>query len=154
MCRANGHIATFFSVAQHSINTMLEGRARGYSLRLQLACLLHDATECYMSDITRPVKLRLPEYKAAELELMGVIMKAFGINDLSPEEWRQIGVVDDCMLELEFEKLRGIRLGYSNEQPLLEHDLSELPFAAVRENFMQHFTELHRKVCHNEGSQD
>lgn len=153
LCRAGGHIATFFSVAQHSINTMLEGRARGYSPRLQLACLLHDATECYMSDITRPVKLRLPDYKTAELALMGVILQKFGVSDLSPEEWRQIGVVDDCMLELEFEKLRGIHLGASKEKPLLEHDLSERPFAAVRENFMQHFTELHRKVC-NEGTQD
>lgn len=133
---------------------MLEARARGYSARLQLACLLHDATECYMSDITRPVKLRLPAYKAAELVLMEMILQAFGINDLSPQEWQQIGVVDDCMLELEFERLRGIRLGYSMEQPLVEHDLSERPFEAVRESFMQHFTDLHRKVCLYEGSQD
>ncbi len=107
-----------------------------------------------MSDITRPVKLRLPAYKEAELKLMGVIMEAFGITDLSPEEWQQIGVVDDCMLELEFEELRGINLGYSTEKPYYDHDLSERPFGEVRENFMQHFTELHGKVIKNEGSQN
>lgn len=59
MTRANGHFKTFYSVAQHSINCANEAAARGCSKRIQLACLLHDASEAYLSDITRPVKKQL-----------------------------------------------------------------------------------------------
>ena len=45
LCRANGHFKTFYSVCQHSINCMHEAVARGYSRRVQLGCLLHDASE-------------------------------------------------------------------------------------------------------------
>jgi uncharacterized protein len=54
--RANGHFEHFYSVAQHSINCCREAESRGYSQRVQLGCLLHDASESYISDITRPVK--------------------------------------------------------------------------------------------------
>ena len=66
LCRANGHFKSFYSVAQHSINCMKEAKARGYSERIQLACLLHDASEAYLSDVTRPVKAELPRYKEIE----------------------------------------------------------------------------------------
>ena len=65
-CRGNGHVKTFFSVGQHCINCALEAEARGYSRRLVLACLLHDASEAYMSDVPRPFKPFLPQYQEAE----------------------------------------------------------------------------------------
>ena len=66
LCRANGHFKSFYSVGQHSINCMNEARTRNYSQRVQLACLLHDASEAYLSDITRPVKAELPRYREIE----------------------------------------------------------------------------------------
>ena len=60
LCRANGHFPTFYSVGQHCINCAAEAAARGYSRRVQLACLLHDASEAYLADVTRPVKKELP----------------------------------------------------------------------------------------------
>ena len=41
--------------------------------RLVLACLLHDASECYMSDIPRPFKRELPEYQEREDALLDMI---------------------------------------------------------------------------------
>ena len=64
LCRANGHFPEFFSVAQHCINCEREARARGYSKKVRLACLLHDASEAFISDVTRPVKKNLLEYTA------------------------------------------------------------------------------------------
>ena len=55
LCRANGYTRHFYSVAQHSLNCAAEAKARGLSEDIQLACLLHDASEAYISDITRPV---------------------------------------------------------------------------------------------------
>ena len=84
-CRGGGHVSYFFSVAQHSINCMNEAKARGWSERLQLACLLHDASEAYISDIIRPVKAHLSNYLEIESSIMNVILERFGLADLSDE---------------------------------------------------------------------
>ena len=70
LCRGGGHLKYFYSVGQHSINCMKEARARGWSKRVQLACLLHDASEAYIADIIRPVKAHLPEYYKIESKIM------------------------------------------------------------------------------------
>lgn len=110
MCRANGHFRTFYSVAQHSINCAREAAARGLPVRIRLACLLHDASEAYISDITRPVKYYLDDYKKIEHKLQTVIYQKFGIGALTASECRQIGAVDNALLHHEFEQLhyRGI----------------------------------------------
>ncbi len=56
ICRGSGHVKTFFSVGQHCIHCALEAEARGYSRRIVLACLLHDASEAYISDVPSPFK--------------------------------------------------------------------------------------------------
>ena len=56
---------------------------RGLSTRIELACLLHDACEAYISDITRPVKHYLEEYRKIEHKLQQVIYLKFGIDDLT-----------------------------------------------------------------------
>lgn len=50
ICRGNGHVKMFWSVGEHCICCAKEAKARGLSDRMVLACLLHDASECYMSD--------------------------------------------------------------------------------------------------------
>ena len=66
---ANGHFKHFYSVAQHSINCFKEAEARRYTQRVQLGCLLHDASESYIADITRPLKRNMPEYCVIEEKL-------------------------------------------------------------------------------------
>ena len=105
MCRANGHIDYFFSVAQHSINCVGEAKARGYSPRIQLLCLIHDASEAYISDITRPVKCYLTEYKEIEKKLQGVIYTRFLGPDLTKEEITLMDQIDDDMLANELDAL-------------------------------------------------
>lgn len=105
MCRANGHFKTFYSVAQHVLNCAREAKARGLSERIQLACLLHDASEAYISDITRPVKCYLEEYKKIEQKLQYVIFSSFGLADLSEEELEHVEDIDNAFLYYEFEHL-------------------------------------------------
>ena len=52
ICRANGHFKYFYSVAQHCIACAEEAIERGYSLEVTLGCLLHDASEAYLCDVT------------------------------------------------------------------------------------------------------
>ena len=110
LCRANGHFRSFYSVAQHSINCMQEAKARGYSDRIQLACLLHDASEAYLSDVTRPVKAELPRYKEIESPLQEMIWNKWLGESLTEEEQKQVFDIDDAILAHEFLNLMEAKL--------------------------------------------
>ncbi len=136
-CRGGGHVSYFFSVAQHSINCMKEAKARGWSERLQLACLLHDASEAYISDIIRPVKVHLSNYLEIESSIMNVILERFGLSNLSEEEnamWKQI---DDEMMNFE---LRSFMKGeeYRAVDNLVSvPDKAERPWREVEAEFIK-----------------
>lgn len=110
MCRGNGHLSHFFSVAQHCINCAKEAEARGLAKRVQLACLLHDASESYLSDITRPVKRHLPVYIEIEENMQNAVYRKFLGSVLSEEECSQVRQIDDDMLVNEFAVLLKHRL--------------------------------------------
>jgi hypothetical protein len=61
VCRFNGHCAHHYSVAQHSLLVAYIIEKEGGTPEEQLAGLLHDGTEAYISDLTRPLKLLLIE---------------------------------------------------------------------------------------------
>ncbi|MBP1763587.1 MAG: hypothetical protein H6Q65_645 [Firmicutes bacterium] len=136
MCRANGHFKSFYSVAQHSINCAQEAEARGLSVRVRLACLLHDASEAYISDITRPVKYFLEDYKKIEQNLQKVIYSKFGIDNLTSMELRQIDEIDNALLEYEFKNLH--HQGFQKNPPPIFSlpDVSEKNMASVEHEFI------------------
>lgn len=105
MCRANGHFRSFYSVGQHSINCALEAKARGYTQKVQLACLLHDGSEAYLADVTRPVKACLPAYFEFEDTLQNMIWDKYLEAPLTKEEYELVFEVDDCLLHHEFKNL-------------------------------------------------
>lgn len=98
VCRANGHVKSFWSVGQHCICCAKEAQARGLSNRLILACLLHDATECFMSDVPSPYKHELPEFRKHEKILLDIVYKKYLGSTLSQEEEKQLKEIDDTML--------------------------------------------------------
>lgn len=110
LCRANGHFRSFYSVGMHCINCAREAIARGYSPKVQLACLLHDGSEAYLSDVTRPVKQELPRYKEIEEPLQDMIWLKFLSQPLTDEENRLVFLIDDDILENEFPALMGVKL--------------------------------------------
>ena len=84
MVRANGHFPEFYSVAQHSIHCAREAIARKADPRMAILCLLHDASEAYIADITRPLKRNLEEYREAEYRLQTAIYEKF--TGAAPDE--------------------------------------------------------------------
>lgn len=98
ICRGNGHVKRFFSVGQHCINCALEAEARGYSARVIMACLLHDASEVYMSDVPRPFKQYLEQYKIFEEKLLNIIYEKYVGSLLTEEEQCILKQIDDDML--------------------------------------------------------
>ena len=105
LCRANGHFSRFYSVAQHSLACAEEAEARGYGRDLVLACLLHDASETYLSDVTRPVKKDLPYYLQIEDVLQHIIWRHYIGRDLTEDEEKLIFEIDDQRLSKEFNLL-------------------------------------------------
>lgn len=102
ICRANGHTKYFYSVAQHSIACAKEAKERNESKEVIIGCLLHDASEAYLSDVTRPVKKDLPYYLEVEDRLQNMIWKHFIQRELTRDEKKTIFEIDDLMLSLEF----------------------------------------------------
>lgn len=144
LCRANGHFPHFFSVAQHSVNCAKEAKARGYSDRVQLGCLLHDASEAYLSDITRPVKPYLKGYLDIEARLQKVVFDKWITPALSEEERKLVFEIDDAILYYEFVELMNERL--TAEAPILMSDptFDFVDFSKVEGEFLRIFEDLTR----------
>ena len=87
-CRFGGHTSKFYSVAEHSILV-----ASLCPRHLQLAGLLHDASEAYIRDIASPVKQYLGGYKEIEEGLMRVIAEKFGFSWPLEREIKQADMV-------------------------------------------------------------
>lgn len=107
LCRANGHFPHFYSVGQHSVLCKREAEARGYSRRVQLGCLIHDASEAYLSDVTRPIKPLLTTYLEIEKKLQQQIYDKWIQPSLSAEELAQITEIDNAILHYEFLTMMG-----------------------------------------------
>lgn len=56
ICRYNGHVPYFYSVAEHSVRVAFWLRENGFSAEECLTGLLHDASEAYVGDMVRPLK--------------------------------------------------------------------------------------------------
>lgn len=110
LCRANGHYATFYSVAAHCLNCYEEACARRETPRVRLACLLHDAVESYISDVTRPVKKYLEEYQKIEERLSNIIYEKFLGSPLTEYEEKMVSIIDDAMLYYEFLEFGAVKL--------------------------------------------
>lgn len=77
-CRFVGQCRKFYSVAEHSwhVARWLEGTHP----RIQMAGLLHDASEAYITDVASPVKQYMPEYKVMEDVISTAIFKKYGLE--------------------------------------------------------------------------
>lgn len=145
VCRANGHFRHFYSVAQHSLNCAKEAAKRDYSNRVQLGCILHDASEAYISDIIRPVKEELMDYMAIEEKLQEAIYRAYGLADLTLDELQLIQEIDDAMLAYEMQYL--LNTSIEHKSGLIgQYDLSFKAMDQVREEFIYRTEQLHEQV--------
>jgi hypothetical protein len=140
LCRANGHFAKFYSVGQHSINCANEAKARGLSAKIQLACLLHDASEAYLSDVTSPVKRQLPNYIEIEKHLQSIIYDKFLGSPLSDDEAAQVHGIDRDILVCEFNALMRKQV-FGDNPPISSKPSFEFGgFVEVEREFLQLFT--------------
>lgn len=142
MTRANGHFGHFYSVAQHSINCAKEAAARGYSTQVQLGALLHDASEAYLSDITRPVKKNLPSYTPIESKLQSAIFRKYNLDDLTPIDHQEIKAVDDGLLYYEFKSFMDVEMFEVCPEKKADYSFQQEDFTTVEKEFITTFDML------------
>jgi 5'-deoxynucleotidase YfbR-like HD superfamily hydrolase len=126
-CRFGGHTKVFYSVAEHSMNVCVAA-PRKY----ELAALLHDASEAYLYDIPRPIKVQLTGYKEMEDRLMTVIAQKFGFEYPLAQEIKDL---DEFELKWEWENL------------VIQHTdaYSPLPPNETKKEFLKIFNSLSKK---------
>lgn len=136
LCRGGGHLIHFYSVGQHSLNCANEAKARGYSEKVVLSCLLHDATEAYICDVIRPVKEHLANYNEIEATIIKVIWEKYGLEELTEDEkmiWRQI---DNDILGHE---LKNLMVGERNREVIelcSKPDFLERNYKEIEKEFL------------------
>ncbi len=140
-CRGNGHVKTFFSVGQHCVNCAREAVQRGFSGRVVLACLLHDASEAYMSDVPRPFKHALPSYVEAEERLLEMIYEHFLGEVLTEDEQKLVKQIDDDMLYYDLKVLLGETPAGEAPQLRITLDYTVRPFEQVEAEYLALYDE-------------
>lgn len=80
-CRYNGHVARFYSVAEHACHVSDWFLGRGDRL-LAMVGLHHDDPEFALGDLVRPVKRRLLEYQWVEDRVAGAMARWLGLPTL------------------------------------------------------------------------
>lgn len=95
LCRYNGHCDHFYSVAQHSVYVSNITHLLGGDPKKGL---LHDATECYVGDVVRPVKQRpdMENYVTLEDRVMRIIGEAFNFS--IPIMTSEVNLADNIVL--------------------------------------------------------
>lgn len=136
-CRGNGHVKTFFSVGQHCIFCALEAKARGYSKRVILACLVHDASEAYMSDVPTPFKKYLKEYVKMEENLLKLIYTKFLGSELTAEEELLVKQIDSDMLYYDMSVLLNEKSDLPAPSMKSRFSYEVLPFETVEARFLE-----------------
>lgn len=105
ICRYNGHVPKFYSVAEHCVRAYWELFKTGFSPESCLTGLLHDACEAYVGDMVRPLK-RVPEMAAVfkpieERAMKAIHSKLGGLYPHPPE----VHEVDQRMYEWEIKHI-------------------------------------------------
>jgi len=158
LCRFGGHIRTFYSVAQHCVLCADAARDGGYLPVVQLACLLHDASEAYVQDVLGPIKkvMRAWEkgqtsYDAVESAFQERITLTFLGSNASVMFTQLINYYDIAMYVTESQQLRDEALlttSYNAEKFPIALPIIIEPWAQgeTRRRFLGKFADLESQI--------
>lgn len=106
-CRYGGHAPEFYSVAEHSILMTEWALSNGMSSNVTKWCLMHDASEAYVTDVPTPVKDLCGDFKIVENKVQDQIARRFRLDSMNvPEE---VHAIDKRILLTEMQRFDGIQ---------------------------------------------
>lgn len=137
LCRYGGHTDRFYSVAQHSLLV-----SHAVEKQHALWGLLHDASEAYIADIIRPLKVHMPDYYEIERGVMNAVCDRFGLPHEMPQNVKDIdnGIIYDekKFLMPDHDKLDPLMSG----EPVGLKEIPHMTMGAVRDAFLERFYQL------------
>jgi uncharacterized protein len=154
-CRWNGHCRKFYSVAEHSVYVSRLSVAylppillNDFKQSTMLYGLMHDATEAYLTDIPRPIKPFLKNYKEIEDRLHSVINERYSINTANVIQ-KAVKEADNALLWSEREALMNkahSSWGYDSppEYKMSPHEIKALPPEEAKNLFLETFNGLYK----------
>lgn len=145
LCRGGGHMKRLYTVGQHCVNCAAEAKARGWGRRVTLACLLHDASEAYISDIIRPVKQHLKLYSEIEDRILAAVFERYGLGRLTEEEWEKVRLIDNELLKREMTELMNLPYELPSARLLSEPDLGSRAPEQTEQEYQRILAELSEK---------
>lgn len=116
VCRFAGQTNRFYSVAEHCFHV-----ARLVPVELARVALLHDASEAFIGDVTRPLKALLPDYQAIEARIEAAIEDLFltrAERDLGGFKAPAVKAADLAMCLVEARELMPNVPGYWSSLPV------------------------------------
>lgn len=151
LCRFNGQCRKFYSVAEHSVLVSRIMEDCGYGDPME--GLMHDGVESVLSDVPRPAKLLLKDYKALDTALDASMRKSF---NLPPEMTPGCRKADQIALLIEADALMPSKGLYTDYGPVTEElraTVKKLTYQVqcwtsdnAKEKFMQRMTDVRRRL--------
>jgi hypothetical protein len=137
LCRFAGHTSRFYSVAQHSV-IVSEICGEG---PIGLWALLHDASEAYLNDITRPLKhsRELSGYRLIEASVQRAICKRFALEAAEPELVKH---VDALVLRAEQRDLMTMPADWRMQGDAHPLKIDPQPSSVAKRAFLKRFHDL------------
>lgn len=139
LCRYTGHTRTFYSVAQHCVHV-----SHIVPREFALCGLMHDASEAYLGDVTKPLKMMLPDYLVIEERVEAAIATQHGLPFTMPDAVKR---ADLTMLVTEKRDLMPV--GFNNSDDGRWPDIKPLPMVIrpwtsqeARQAFVTRYWEL------------
>ena len=152
ICRFTGHVEGFYSVAQHSILASRWFEREGFNPEVIFQALMHDCSEAYAGDSSRPLKKACPALRKIHDDIMDVASQAFGFAWPMYPEVREI---DDELVCAEGEALfpqhvqRDEEGHLPGQWPVVEGMAFESPLMSpesAEQSFLAHYSEAKEKV--------
>lgn len=135
VCRYNGHLMSFYSVAQHCvyISKYIEEH---YNKYLAIVGLLHDASEAYLPDMPSPIKDTLPDFRKLEARLHKHIFDYFKLD------WPYSKIIKEIDTTIRQDEIRDLASWGGNEKGIGISITSWSPNVAEKE-FLTLYAKLH-----------
>ena len=135
--RYTGHARFPYSVASHSVHV-----SRLLKPPNDLWGLLHDASEAYLGDLSRPLKTLLPDYRSLESHVMRVIAQRFGLRWPMPSE---VAIADDIALMTEKRDILTVEHdweAWTSQQADQGHKIEFMTWQQSQAEFLKTYSEI------------